>query len=43
MRIICLLALGLMLSACAPAALTPDYPEQIVGPENHALVLDGVS
>jgi|GEM_PF-5923053 hypothetical protein len=43
MRTIRLLALGLMLAACAPAGPVSDLPEQVIGPENHVLVLDGVS
>lgn len=32
-----------LLLGCTPAALSPDMPLQVVGPENHALVLDGLS
>jgi hypothetical protein len=45
MKTLWLLATLALLLGCAPAALisAPDMPAQVVGPENHALVLDGVS
>lgn len=43
MKRIWLVILGVMLMGCASSALTLDSPEQIVGPEYHYLVLDGVS
>ncbi len=42
MKTMWMLATVAMLLGCAPA-LAPDVPVQVVGPENHALVLDGVS
>lgn len=43
MRKIWMLALAAFLMGCTPAALAPDMPMQVVGPENHALILDGLS
>lgn len=53
MRRIWMLAMVALLLGCAPATLSPDLsfqgmgqgmgPVQVVGPENHALVLDGLS
>lgn len=50
MRTFWLVATLALLLGCAPAAVisAPDmpaspWPAQVVGPENHALVLDGVS
>lgn len=43
MRKIWLIAVALLMLGCAPTTLSPDIPMQVVGPENHALVLDGVS
>lgn len=43
MKTIWMLVLAAFLIGCAPATLTPDLPMQVVGPENHALVLDGLS
>lgn len=43
MRKIWLIAVAALLLGCAPAALSPDLPIQVVGPENHALILDGLS
>ncbi|HLO76797.1 MAG TPA: hypothetical protein VK196_10125 [Magnetospirillum sp.] len=37
-----LAVVGLLLG-CAPAAMVSDHPVEVVGPENHALVLDGLS
>lgn len=44
-----LIVAAAFLLGCAPAALSPDFSLQnggllqVVGPENHALVLDGLS
>ncbi|MCR6630788.1 MAG: hypothetical protein NVV74_12465 [Magnetospirillum sp.] len=43
MKTFWLLATVALLLGCAPAAMMPDTPMQVVGPENHALVLDGLS
>lgn len=43
MRKIWLIAMAVLMLGCAPATLSPDIPMQVVGPENHTLVLDGVS
>lgn len=49
MKKIWMLAMVAFLLGCAPATLSPDLsfqgmgPVQVVGPENHALVLDGLS
>lgn len=49
MKRIWLIAAAALLLGCAPAALSPDLSlqggglHQVVGPENHALVLDGLS
>lgn len=49
MRKIWLIAAAALLLGCAPPALAPDVSlhsgglHQVVGPENHALVLDGLS
>ncbi|MGE5478563.1 MAG: hypothetical protein ACM3Q1_18070 [Bacteroidales bacterium] len=43
MRTIWMAVLAAFLLGCAPASLSPDLPMQVVGPENHALILDGLS
>lgn len=44
MRKIWLIAVAtLLMLGCAPATLAPDMPMQVVGPENHALVMDGAA
>lgn len=42
MKTMWMLAVVALLLGCAPA-MAPDMPIQVVGPENHALVLDGLS
>lgn len=43
MRKFWLMAMAMLVLGCAPATLAPDMPVQVVGPENHALILDGLS
>lgn len=43
MKTLWLLTMVVLLLGCSPAALSPEAVIQVVGPENHALVLDGLS
>lgn len=43
MKGIWLVVLGAVLIGCAPSIMTTEIPEQVVGPEYHYLVMDGVS
>ncbi|HTH15958.1 MAG TPA: hypothetical protein VL974_04835 [Magnetospirillum sp.] len=43
MKKIGVLALIALLLGCSPAGMMSEHPVQVIGPENHALVLDGVA
>lgn len=43
MNKIMVLAVIALLLGCAPAGMMSEHPVQVIGPENHTLVLDGVA